>query len=234
VTEPHTVRVASGKYTFVKTTGDKPIQILRHDEPWHEQTDASNALASIMAELDAARVVLAEVRAILAMGMPVNTRERLEHAIQRHAALVTDDEQPSAWCRPTASEPAAAADATAYTCLDCGSRLGTRAAAIEHARIAGHRIKGLFLQWPVQPAAGLNQLATRAHQWAAAERQADDAVAALEIAATAAARGSSTWNESADYARAHANARVAGQVEDNTREMLLEAARELAYPKELP
>lgn len=97
----HEVRVDGGKYTFVRTVGGG-IEILRHGEPWHEQTEAANALMSIMAELDAARVVLGVARESLE---PMATDQevyefvqRVRRALNKHAALVNDIEPPSAWC----------------------------------------------------------------------------------------------------------------------------------------
>lgn len=99
----HEVRVDSGKYTFVRTAGGG-IEILRHGEPWHEQTGASNALASIMAELDAARVVVAAAReAVKTMAaLAVGHTFGMGTALAKHDALVDDREPPSAWC---GSEP---------------------------------------------------------------------------------------------------------------------------------
>lgn len=88
------VRVENGKYEFVKD-GLK-IKILRHGEEWHEQSDAFNALISLMYELDAARVVLECAR---------NLRERgicppdLLAALDLHQRLVDDKEMPSEWSR---------------------------------------------------------------------------------------------------------------------------------------
>lgn len=98
---PHIVRVDSGKYTFVNRLGS--IAILRHNEPWHEQDEAGNALASIMAELDAARVVLAAVREAVkdgrvAMG-GLRVAQELNAALAKHEALVSDAEPPSDWAK---------------------------------------------------------------------------------------------------------------------------------------
>lgn len=84
------VRVDSGKYTFVKN--GQVIEILRHGEPWHQQEEAFNALVSIMAELDAARVVLDTVR-MMGEEAPIAIR----HALKLHDALVSDREPPSVW-----------------------------------------------------------------------------------------------------------------------------------------
>jgi len=97
----HVVRVDSGKYTFVRSLGG--IRILRHGEPWHEQTEAGNALSSIMAELDAARVVVAAVRTAIAMGLVKSAG--IDAALAKHAALVDDREPPSEWACPAESTP---------------------------------------------------------------------------------------------------------------------------------
>lgn len=89
---PHAVRVDSGKYTFVREA--LSIKILRHGEPWHEQQDAFNALASIMYELDAARVVLEAVRASYERGeLPAP----IVDALDKHERLVSDTERPTEW-----------------------------------------------------------------------------------------------------------------------------------------
>lgn len=90
MTAPHVVRVDNGKYTFVKR--NLSVVIERYGEVWHEQEQAFNALASIMAELDAARVVLNAVRAVGAYA-PVQICE----ALRKHDALVDDNEKPSDW-----------------------------------------------------------------------------------------------------------------------------------------
>ena len=86
------VRVDNGKYTFEKVFKTGVIRILRHGEPWHEQSDAGNALASVMAELDAARVVLDAARA-LGEAAPI----KIQRALKQHRALVDDREPPSEW-----------------------------------------------------------------------------------------------------------------------------------------
>lgn len=88
----HTVRVSRGKYTFIKRS--LSIVILRHGEPWHEQQDAFNALASIMAELDAARAVIAAARTLYKNG---DASQDLIDALAAHTALVDDSEPPSEW-----------------------------------------------------------------------------------------------------------------------------------------
>lgn len=56
------VNVDGGKYTFVKAADGYSVGILRHGEPWHEQSEATNAIFSAVYELDAARVVLQAAR----------------------------------------------------------------------------------------------------------------------------------------------------------------------------
>ena len=97
------IRVDNGKYTFVKSFETGTIQILRHGEPWHEQGDAFNALVSLMAELDAARVVLDAAR-LLSDDAPIE----IKRALERHRALVDDREVPSAWAAPGADDQVAA------------------------------------------------------------------------------------------------------------------------------
>ena len=91
----HTVRV-SRKYTFIKR--NSAIAIDRHGEPWHEQEGAYNALASIMAELDAARVVLAAARSLEKQGA---APQSLINALRLHEQLVDDSEHPSEWAAPS-------------------------------------------------------------------------------------------------------------------------------------
>jgi hypothetical protein len=98
---PHTVRVDSGKYTFVREA--LSIKILRHGEPWHEQREAFNALASIMYELDAARVVVEAARRLIeqATACGAAVPPGLVRALERHSSLVSDSEVPSEWCGPS-------------------------------------------------------------------------------------------------------------------------------------
>ena len=69
-------------------------------------------------------------------------------------------------------------------------------------------------------------LEQRALQWAAAERAADDRAAELERATEMLGTSSGSGDIGA-YVEAQARARVAGKIEDDTREWLLEAARAL-------
>lgn len=84
------VRVGNGKYTFVVDALE--IEVLRHDEPWHRQAQAFNALLSLMVELDAARIVLKAARD-LGDDAPREIKDALEH----HHKLVDDFENPSPW-----------------------------------------------------------------------------------------------------------------------------------------
>lgn len=95
MSDQHAVRVDSGKYTFIKQP-EGHIEIRRHGERWHEQDRAFNALASIMAELDAARVVLAAARDLAKRN---EAPPELYAALMKHCALVDDQEQPSEWTK---------------------------------------------------------------------------------------------------------------------------------------
>lgn len=195
----HTVKVSNGKYTFVKLAGGATIQILRHGEPWHEQTTAYNAIASMMAELDAARVVLQATRAHCRGTAPDNL---LMAALELHDRLVLDSTPVK-----QAPEPAAAS----------GGPNTPRADAVPDS-VEKLRLRAL-----------LQQLELRARQWAAAERQADDRAAELDRATEAAAGPISRNLEGVRdaFLDAQAVARMSGRVEDDTREWLLEAARAL-------
>ena len=120
----HRVRVDNGKYTFRVPADDYAIQILRYGESWHWQTEAHNAIHSLMCELDAARVVVQAVRdGIGGLGLRT-TMARIAAALARHDSLTPDREPPSAWCgveasagRPDANRlntPAAETSSIAY------------------------------------------------------------------------------------------------------------------------
>ena len=99
----HKVKVDNGKYEFVMVDG-WDLKVLRHGEPWIAQIEGSKAIHSLMAELDAARVVLKTVRDFITdrkqvgdSSYPVNT---FEDALKIHDGLVYDHELPSPWARP--------------------------------------------------------------------------------------------------------------------------------------
>ncbi len=79
---------------------------------------------------------------------------------------------------------------------------------------------------PPRPLEKLLLLEQRALQWAAADRAADDRAAELDRA-TERLGTSSGSGDIVAYVEAQARARVAGKVEDDTREWLLETARAL-------
>lgn len=91
------VKVEGGKYEFVKDPIGT-IHVLRYGERWHAQKDAFNAIAGIMTELDAARVVLEAAR-LLGDDAPLE----IKRALERHSHLVGDREPPSEWCGPRPS-----------------------------------------------------------------------------------------------------------------------------------
>lgn len=103
----HRINVARGKYTFVVPADDYRVSILRYGEPWHgPQSEASNALHSIMFELDAARVVVQAARqCVEALGAPRHVPAGLVDALALHDRLTGDREPPSPWCGPAATGP---------------------------------------------------------------------------------------------------------------------------------
>lgn len=94
------INVDSGKYTFVKQNGFY-IDVLRHGEEWVRDIGATNAITSLMCELDAARVVMSAVRAIITTpGITFMEMSRqLVQAVEKHDSLVSDREPPSEWSR---------------------------------------------------------------------------------------------------------------------------------------
>lgn len=90
------VRVENGKYTFVmKPAG---LSICRHGESWGYLANCSNAVHSMMCELDAARVVVAAARSLEKHG---EAPASLKQALRLHEALVGDNEHPSEWAVPS-------------------------------------------------------------------------------------------------------------------------------------
>lgn len=92
MSQEHIVRVDNGKYAFRKA--GLAIEVDRYGDPWITLHDGTNALSSVMSELDAARVVLEAARK-LGDAAPQEIRD----ALAKHARLVDDREQPSAWAR---------------------------------------------------------------------------------------------------------------------------------------
>jgi hypothetical protein len=86
------VRVDNGKYEFVVMDGI--VHVRRGGKHWLTMQAGFNAVAAMMAELDAARVVL-EVARLLGDEAPI----ALKHALKVHASLVDDREPPSDWCK---------------------------------------------------------------------------------------------------------------------------------------
>jgi len=103
------ISVDNGVYTFVAPDRADEITILRHGEPWHKQgLDGSGAIRALLCELDAARLVLAEVRRLVECWR-AGAQARLERVLQRHDGLVSDRSPPSAWA--TGGEPVPATTA---------------------------------------------------------------------------------------------------------------------------
>lgn len=95
----HRVKVENGKYEFIQRAGWK-LDILRGGEPWAENVDCSKAIGSMMAELDAARVVLEAARRAVSIATEGLTPSGgLTSAIERYDRLVDDREPPSDWTK---------------------------------------------------------------------------------------------------------------------------------------
>jgi uncharacterized membrane protein len=88
------VSVENGKFTFIQES--YLVHILRHGEPWVRDVIGSNAVSSMMAELDAARVVLEAARLDVRDGLATQC---LQDALKRHESLVSDHLSPSAWTK---------------------------------------------------------------------------------------------------------------------------------------
>lgn len=97
------VRVDNGKYEFVNRNG-YTLDVMRHGEGWAVDVEPSKAIIAMMAELDAARVVLAAVR-ISASLDSAGTSSGVRAALEIHDGLVYDHEPPSAWAIPEEDHP---------------------------------------------------------------------------------------------------------------------------------
>lgn len=95
----HRVRVENGKYEFIQRGGWK-LDVLRHGQPWAEDVTCSKAIGTMMAELDAARVVLAAARRTVEIHhegiAPIGG---LRDALEKYDRLVDDREPPSEWTK---------------------------------------------------------------------------------------------------------------------------------------
>ena len=96
----HRVKVDGGKYEFVE---GYVISVLRHGKPYVDDLAAPNAIAAMMAELDAARLVLEWVSDFVVVET-LNGRggglAPLRQVLARHEALVGQPMKPSPWARP--------------------------------------------------------------------------------------------------------------------------------------
>lgn len=140
----HTVSVDGGKYKFIARLG-YVIDVDRHGETWVTGLDAPKAVASLMAELDAARVVLAAARRTVDMHhegiAPIGS---LRSALELHGRLVDDREPPSAWC---GEPPDRAAEATVEDRpLLTDNELTMAQQAVNDANHAGQQLRASALQ----------------------------------------------------------------------------------------
>ena len=94
----HRVKIENGKYEFIRSRFNE-LCIYRGGKPWHRQSDGPIAqIDSMMAELDAARVVLAAARETVEMHHEgIAPILALRDALEKHARLVDDREPPSQW-----------------------------------------------------------------------------------------------------------------------------------------
>lgn len=130
--KPHTVNVASGKYTLINHGSD--IEMLRYGQPWHRQSEAGNAIASLMYELDAARVVLQAVRGTDKWLGDGRSHARILSALEHHDRLTDDRDPPSEWCGApaTTAEPAPfVSHADCKSAEDCARRFPPRQAGAD-------------------------------------------------------------------------------------------------------
>lgn len=103
MSEAHRVRVENGKYTFVRSNG-YILDVFRGHEPHAMDVQPSKAIMAMMAELDAARVVMAAVRIAISCD-PDGTAKGLHKAMEIYNGLVDDREPPSAWAVPEDDHP---------------------------------------------------------------------------------------------------------------------------------
>src|SRR5678815_795677 len=105
----HIIKVDNGKYTFVLNDG-WVLDVLRHGEPWVTNLDAPKAVQSMMAALDAARVVVEAARAtVKRYENNVSVPGMLADALDLHDRLVDDRELPSSWAGSVVAQYAALA-----------------------------------------------------------------------------------------------------------------------------
>lgn len=99
----HTVRVDGGKYEFIHRVPRATwVAVYHYGSPISPGSDEhGNAIASMMAELDAARVVVAAVRANIQKleGKDVYPAWAVD-ALALHDRLCDDREPPSEWAQP--------------------------------------------------------------------------------------------------------------------------------------
>lgn len=97
----HIVSVDNGKYTFVLRDGWK-LEVKRHGDPWIHDLDGAKAIHSMMAELDAARVVLEAARKCEGVTGEAlfDARIELSKAVALHDRLTSDRTPPSDWAKP--------------------------------------------------------------------------------------------------------------------------------------
>lgn len=91
----HRVSVGNGKYTFVTHPEGNAWKVVVEGQTWVFQIDGRDAIASMMAELDAARVVLATANELVRLG---TAPSEIFEALHKHDRLVGEGGLPSSWC----------------------------------------------------------------------------------------------------------------------------------------
>jgi hypothetical protein len=91
------IHVDGSKYTFIRHHGYK-VDILRGGQPWMQDIEASDAIITMMAYLDAARVVLQAARkTVESKHDGLASIRSLESALELHDRLCDDREMASPW-----------------------------------------------------------------------------------------------------------------------------------------
>lgn len=88
------IKTHNGKYEF--DASEWHLKVRRYGDDWIPDMPGTNAVISLMQELDAARLVVQAVRGLCAEWR-AGAQSRLEHALAHHDRLVTSHEPPSEW-----------------------------------------------------------------------------------------------------------------------------------------
>lgn len=86
------IKVHNGKYEF--DASEWRLRVRRYGDDWIQDMPGTNAVISLMQELDAARVVVQAVRKLCAEG---RAAAPLRGVLAHHDRLVASNEPPSEW-----------------------------------------------------------------------------------------------------------------------------------------